>query len=144
MWKSGLIWCRDTGQTVPLRPSQLTPVSCRSFLASPPSLVCRTLREELGRRVGRNSGPQSEDALPLLYLLSTQKPAGEWRQVRTFLGPTVSEVLQLCGAYLLLYLFKASRRCCPLSGGGVLDSYTMKIRKKQGFLKFEEKQTKKF
>lgn len=50
------------------------PVSDHAFLPALPSIVLSALRKEFGGGVGRDSGPQTEDALPLLYLLSTQKP----------------------------------------------------------------------
>lgn len=50
------------------------PVPGHTLLQTPPSIVLSALRKELGGGVGRDSSPQTEDALPLLYLLPTQKP----------------------------------------------------------------------
>lgn len=50
------------------------PVPDHAFLTAPSSIILSALRKELRRGVGRDSSPQTKDALPLLDLLATQKP----------------------------------------------------------------------
>lgn len=47
------------------------PVSGQALLTAPPPIVLSALRKKLGGGVRGDSGPQTKDALPLLYLLPT-------------------------------------------------------------------------
>lgn len=107
------------------------------LLGAPPSVALSALRKQLGGGAGRDAGPQAEDAFPLLHLLPTQKPGDKRPHVSESNPPEDTcpepgpklEVTQFWtrvhsdpAAYLLLYLLRASSRCCPLSAGGLLDS----------------------
>lgn len=137
-----------TATRLPWKSECHLPVSSHGLLPAPHPIILITLWEKLGGGVGRDSGPQAKDALPLLYFLATQKPEQQKNIVFTAADSIPSSfalieslksfpcdsvchmnttgrqcVTQLsCVSYLLLYLLRASNRCCPLSTGGVFDS----------------------
>lgn len=65
------------------------PVSGHAHLASLTPVALSSLRKDLGGGVGGHSGPQTEDALPLLDLLPTEEPEKRgdrtrvWEKIQT-------------------------------------------------------------